>query len=233
MSNRVAAVIPAAGLGTRMGGSLPKQYLMVGGVPLLVYSLRILESVEAISEIIVAVPEADMDYCQEQIIRRFGIQKIGQVVAGGRRRQDSVRNALSAIAHSYEFVLIHDAARPFVTTDIVNHALETAYRVGGAVVAIPMPDTVKRVDGTGLVQETLRRDLLWLIQTPQVFRLTWLLEAHRTAEENNLEVTDDASLVEQLGYPVSVVLGSSTNIKLTRPEDLQLGEAILAHQKRT
>jgi 2-C-methyl-D-erythritol 4-phosphate cytidylyltransferase len=214
-----------------MGEKLPKQYLMVGGVPLLVYSLRVLEAVEAITEIIVAVPEADLDYCREDIVTSFGMKKVSQVVAGGRRRQDSVRHAISAIAHSYDFVLVHDAARPFVTVPIVNHALETAYRVGGAVVAIPMPDTVKRVDATGLIQETLRREPLWLIQTPQVFRFSWLLEAHQSAEENNLEVTDDAALIEQLGYPVSVVQGSSTNIKITRPEDLQLGEAILASRK--
>jgi 2-C-methyl-D-erythritol 4-phosphate cytidylyltransferase len=213
-----------------MGGNLPKQYLMAGGVPLLVYSLRILDAVEAITEIILAVPEADLSYCQEEIVQRFGIKKVSQVVPGGRRRQDSVRNALSAVSHSIEFVLVHDAARPFVTAHIVNHALETAYRVGGAVVAIPMPDTVKRVDETGLIQETLRRDPLWLIQTPQVFRFSWLVEAHQFAESNSLEVTDDAALIEQLGYPVSVVQGSSTNIKITRPEDLQLGEAILASQ---
>ncbi len=213
-----------------MGGNIPKQYLMIGGVPLLVHSLRIFDAVEAVSEIIVAVPEADLSYCQEEIVQRFGIQKVSQVVAGGRRRQDSVRNALSAVLHSYEFVLVHDAARPFVTVPMVIQALETAYRVGGAVVAVPMPDTVKRVDATGLIQETLRRDPLWLIQTPQVFRCSWLREAHQYAAENDLEVTDDASLVEQLGYPVSVVQGSSTNIKITRPEDLQLGEAILASQ---
>ena len=214
-----------------MGGNLPKQYLTVSGVPLLVYPLRILNSTEAIAEIILAVPESDLDYCQDSIVQGFGINKVSRVVAGGRRRQDSVRQALSAVASSYEYVLIHDAARPFVTVDMVNEAVTTAFQVGGAIVAIPMPDTVKRVDGNGLVQETLRRDPLWLIQTPQVFRLSWLIEAHRFAEERDLEVTDDAALIEQLGYPVSVVQGNSTNIKITRPEDLQLGEAILASQK--
>jgi 2-C-methyl-D-erythritol 4-phosphate cytidylyltransferase len=211
-----------------MGGSIPKQYLRVGGVPLLVYSLRILDAVEAITEIILAVPEADRGYCEEDIVYRFGIKKVSQVVAGGRRRQDTVRNALSVASHAHDFVLVHDGARPFVTARIVNQALDMAYRVGGAVVAIPMPDTVKRVDPIGLIQETLSRDSLWLIQTPQVFRFSWLVEAHQFAEANNLEVTDDAALIEQLGYPVSVVQGSSTNIKITRPEDLQLGEAILA-----
>ena len=214
-----------------MGGNLPKQYLTVSGVPLLVYPLRILDSIEAIAEIILAVPESDLDYCQDTIVQGFGINKVSRVVAGGRRRQDSVRHALSAVATSIEYVLIHDAARPFVTVDMVNDAMKTAFQVGGAIVAIPMPDTVKRVDAKGLVQETLRRDPLWLIQTPQVFRLSWLIEAHRYAEESDLEVTDDASLIEQLGHPVSVVQGSSTNIKITRPEDLRLGEAILASQK--
>ena len=231
MSNRVAAVIPAAGLGARMGGTLPKQYLQIGSVPLLVYSLRILDAIEAITDIILAVPEADLGYCQDAIVQGFGIKKVSQVVAGGRRRQDSVRNALSAITSSPEFVLVHDAARPFVTVSMVNHALEMAYQVGGAVVAIPMPDTVKRVDATGRIQETLKRDPLWLIQTPQVFRFSWLVEAHQFAESKSLEVTDDASIIERLGYPVSVVPGSTTNIKITRPEDLQLGEAILSSQR--
>ena len=211
-----------------MGGNLPKQYLAVSGIPLLVYPLRILDAIEAIAEIILAVPESDLHYCQDTIVEGFGIKKVSRVVAGGRRRQDSVRHALSVVASSFEYVLIHDAARPFVTVDMVNDAMKTAFQVGGAIVAIPMPDTVKRVDAKGLVQETLRRDPLWLIQTPQVFRLSWLIEAHRYAEERDLEVTDDAALIEQLGYPVSVVQGSSTNIKITRPEDLELGKAILS-----
>ncbi len=214
-----------------MGGNVPKQYLKLGGVPLLVYSLRILDAIEAITEIVVAVPEADLRYCREDIVQGFGIKKVSQVVGGGRRRQDSVRNALSAVTPSPEFVLVHDAARPFVTVPVVNHVLEMAYQVGGAVVAIPMPDTVKRVDATGRIQETLSRDPLWLIQTPQVFQFSWLVEAHQLAETKSLEATDDAALIEQLGYPVSVVQGSSTNIKMTRPEDLQLGEAILASRK--
>ena len=228
MSNRVAALVPAAGHGTRIGGNTPKQFLELGGVPLLVHSLRILDAVEAITEIILAVREPDRPFCEEDIVRRFDIQKVSHIVAGGQRRQDTVRNGLAAVPNSSDFVLVHDGARPFVTTDMVNHAIATAGRVGGAVVAIPMPDTVKRVSPAGLVQETLRREPLWLIQTPQVFRYSWLVEAHQLAEAKNLEVTDDAALIEQLGYPVSVVQGSSTNIKITRPEDLELGEAILA-----
>ena len=146
------------------------------------------------------------------------------------RRQDSVRNALSFVQSSYEFVLVHDAARPFVTRKIVLDSLSTAFEVGGAVVAIPVPDTVKRVNDIGRVQETLKRDPLWLIQTPQVFRRSWLHEAHLFAEEKELDVTDDAALIEKLGYPISVVQGSSTNIKITRPEDLQLGQGIVASQ---
>ena len=214
-----------------MGGNIPKQYLKVGGLPLLVYSLRILDGVEAISEIILAVPEEDRRYCEEDIVHRYGINKISHIVAGGRRRQDSVRNGLLAASDSADFVLVHDGARPFVTTQLVDQAIEMAFGVGAAVVAIPMPDTVKQVDSTGIVQRTLDRERLWLIQTPQVFRFSWLVEGHQMAESKNLEVTDDASLIEYLGYPISVVQGSSMNIKITRPEDLQLGEAILAGRK--
>lgn len=214
-----------------MGGNSPKQYVALGGLPLLVYSLRILDDVESINEIILAVPEADRQYCEHEIVHRFNIKKVSKVVAGGRRRQDSVRNALVAVANPPDFFLVHDGVRPFVTTDLVARAVESAVRTGASVVAMAMPDTVKLVDATGKITRTLQREELWLAQTPQVFRYSWLVEAHQVAEEQQLDVTDDAALVEQLGYPVSVVQGSSTNIKITRPEDLELGEAILASRK--
>ena len=231
MSNRVAAVVPAAGCGARMGGNIPKQYLVLGGVPLLVYSLRALNAVESISEIIVVVPEADRQYCEKDIVHRFDITKVSKIVAGGRRRQDSVRNGIGAIDDPPDFVLIHDGVRPFITTTIVAHAIEAAVRSGGSIVGMIMPDTVKQADATGRILKTLNREELWLAQTPQVFRYSWIKEAHQLAEDKQIDVTDDAALIEQLGYPVTIVQGSSTNIKITRAEDLQLGEAILTGRK--
>ena len=231
MSNHVVAVVPAAGRGARMGGTTPKQFLALGGIPLLVHSLRALDSVQAITEIIIVIPEADRDYCQKEVVNQFNIRKVTQIVAGGRRRQDSVRNGVLALRTLPDVVVVHDGVRPFISGAVVEAAIETAVETGAALVAIPMKDTVKRVSEKGVVEMTLNREELWLAQTPQVFRYSWLLEAHQMAEQKNIDATDDAGLVEQLGYPVTIVEGSSHNIKITRPEDLALGESILSCQK--
>ncbi len=231
MSNHVVAVVPAAGRGARMGGSTPKQFLSLGGIPLLVHSLRTLALVDAISEIVVVIPDADRDFCQQDVIDRFHIAKVTQIVPGGQRRQDSVRHGILALRKTPDFVVVHDGVRPFVSQEIVEQAVQTAMETGAALVALPMKDTVKRVNEKGLVEATLNREELWLAQTPQVFRYSWLLEAHQMAEEKNIDATDDAGLVEQLGYPIHIVQGSTHNIKVTRPEDLALGESILTCQK--
>ncbi len=230
MSSRVVAIVPAAGRGARMGGNTPKQFLTLGQIPLLVHSLRTLHSVASITEIIVAIPQADQDYCRQEVVKAFDLSKVTKIVAGGRRRQDSVRNALFAIDPPPDLVLVHDGVRPFVSQHVVERSIESALDLGASLVAIPMKDTVKQVSDKGFVLRTLNRDELWLAQTPQVFRYSWLMDAHQMAQEKDLDVTDDAGLIEQLGYPVSIVEGSSNNIKITRPEDLALGEAILSCQ---
>ncbi len=213
-----------------MGGATPKQFLSLGDIPLLVHSLQTLDAVEAISEIIVVIPEADRQYCQEAVVDRFHIQKVSQIVPGGRRRQDSVRHGVLALKTIPDVVVVHDGVRPFVSREIVEQAVESALKHGAALVAIPMKDTVKRVNEHRVVEATLSREQLWLAQTPQVFRYSWLVEAHEMAEAKNIDATDDAGLVEQLGYPVTIVQGSVFNIKITRPEDIALGEAILSSQ---
>lgn len=227
MFNSVVAVVPAAGLGTRMGGNTPKQYLLLGGLPLLVYSLQVFQNLESIREIILPVSESDRDYCWREIVKAFGLKKVTQVVAGGQRRQDSVRNGLAAISKPPDGVLVHDGVRPFIDQIVVRNVIHRAGQTGAAVVAMPIHDTVKRVDVSGLIQETLKREELWQIQTPQVFRYDWLVEAHQQAQQHQWDVTDDAALIERMGYPVSVVEGSCFNIKVTRPDDLAFGEAIL------
>ena len=227
MFNSVVAVIPAAGLGIRMGGNTPKQYLSLGGMPLLVYSLKVFQHLECIREVILSVPASDVDYCWREIVKPFGLEKVTQVVAGGSRRQDSVRNGLEAISDQPDGVLVHDGVRPFIDQQIVRNVIDCAGQTGAAVVAMPIHDTVKRVNHSGIIQETLKREELWQIQTPQVFRYDWLVEAHNQAELHQWDVTDDAALIERMGYPVSVVEGSCFNIKMTKPDDLVLGEAIL------
>jgi len=222
----VTAVVPAAGQGTRLGSNTPKQFLTLGDRPLLAHSLQILASIETIQEIIIAIPDTDQEYCRKEVLQYLSTPKVIRLVPGGARRQDSVRHALDALTNQPDFVLIHDAARPFLTTDMLDRAIQVAIQIGASVVALPMPDTVKYVNGSGMIEHTVNREHLWLAQTPQVFRFDWLLKAHQWAHDQNLDVTDDAALVEQFGFPVSVVPGSSMNLKITRPEDLTLGEII-------
>lgn len=210
-----------------MGGSARKQYLALGGVPLLVLSLKVLQQVKSIREIVLSVPECDRDYCWREMVNPFGLKKVTQIVAGGERRQDSVRHGLMAISDSTDMVLVHDGVRPFIDPGLVENVISCAEHTGAAVMAMPIHDTVKRVDAQGVIQETLKREELWNIQTPQVFRYDWLLEAHNHAQQENWNVTDDAALLERMRYPVSVVEGSCFNIKITRPDDLIFGEAIL------
>jgi 2-C-methyl-D-erythritol 4-phosphate cytidylyltransferase len=226
--DRAIALVPAAGRGLRMGTSTPKQFLMLGGLPVLVHALRVLEAAASISEIILAVPESDRDYCQREIVSRHRLTKITRVVPGGAQRQDSVRLALEAMPEAAEIALVHDAVRPFLTVDLVNRVIASAAKEGAAIVAIPMRDTVKQVDDGGFIQNTVDRRHLWLAQTPQAFRRGLLQEAHRKAALEGFRGTDDAQLIEWLGYRVAIVEGNSENIKMTRPEDLAIGEAILA-----
>ncbi|TKB61890.1 MAG: 2-C-methyl-D-erythritol 4-phosphate cytidylyltransferase [Nitrospira sp.] len=225
------ALVPAAGRGLRMGGSVPKQFLALGGEPLVVHSLRVFQHSPVIHEIILAVPEADLDYCLNDLAVRYGFSKITRVVAGGKERQDSVRHALEHVPVETDIVVVHDAVRPFLTLDMVAHVVEAARRVGGAIVALPMRDTVKQVGNNHHIERTVDRGPLWLAQTPQAFRRDRLLDAHRKAHADGVRATDDAFLFEWAGHPVEVVEGSGENIKVTRPEDMVIGEAILASRQ--
>lgn len=211
-----------------MGGAVPKQFLSLGGEPVVVHSLRILQAAHTVDEIILAVPEADLEYCTNDLVRRHGFSKVKKVVPGGLERQDSVRQALEQVREETEIVLVHDAVRPFLTGQMVNDVVAAAEKHGAAIIALPMRDTVKQVGSDHVIQRTVDRRPLWLAQTPQAFRRSWLQEAHRKAHAEGIHATDDAFLVESLGYPVAVVEGSGENIKVTRPEDMVIGEAILA-----
>ncbi|OLB99322.1 MAG: 2-C-methyl-D-erythritol 4-phosphate cytidylyltransferase [Nitrospirae bacterium 13_1_40CM_62_7] len=211
-----------------MGSNIPKQFLTLGGLPVLVHTLRVLEAADSVGEIILVVPEADREFCLQEIVTRHRLSKVNKIVAGGERRQDSVHHGLSAIDGDPDLVLVHDAVRPFLTREMIGGVLEQAAKHGAAVVAIPMRDTVKQVGTDRLIECTVDRRSLWLAQTPQAFRLALLREAHRKAKQEGIQATDDAQLVERLGHRVALVEGSAENIKITRPEDLAIGEAILA-----
>ncbi|MBC7838024.1 MAG: 2-C-methyl-D-erythritol 4-phosphate cytidylyltransferase [Nitrospiraceae bacterium] len=228
----VLALVPAAGRGLRMGGSIPKQFLSLGGEPLIVQSLRTLQAAPVVDQIVLAVPLADVEYCEKEIVLRHRLTKVTKVVAGGVERQDSVRYALSQVHSETEIVLIHDAVRPFMTLQMIAEVVAAAKKEGAAIIALPMRDTVKQVRVDGTIERTVDRAPLWLAQTPQAFRRDWIEAAHTKAHAEGIRATDDASLVEWLGHPVSVVEGSGENIKVTRPEDIVIGEAILASRMK-
>lgn len=231
MNTRTVALVPAAGRGLRMGGSAPKQFLALGGQPLILHSLRVLHASSIIDEIILAVPHNEMDYCLKEIVAKHHFTKVTKVVPGGHERQDSVRHALEAVHDDVDVVLIHDAVRPFLTERMVEEVVRSAREKGAAIIALPMKDTVKQVGANHVIERTVDRQSLWMAQTPQAFRRDWLLTAHRKAHAEGIRATDDAYLIEWAGHPVSVVEGSGENIKVTRPEDMVIGEAILAARK--
>ncbi|MGE0644813.1 MAG: 2-C-methyl-D-erythritol 4-phosphate cytidylyltransferase [Nitrospira sp.] len=222
------ALVPAAGRGLRMGGRVPKQFLSLGGQPLVLHSLRVLQASPTVDEIILAVPQGEMEYCLREIVAKHHFTKVTKVVPGGAERQDSVRHALEAVHEEVDVVLVHDAVRPFVTERMVEQVVATARAKGAAIIALPMKDTVKQVGADQVIERTVDRTGLWLAQTPQAFRRDRLLAAHRKAHAEGVRATDDAYLMEWCGYSVSVVEGSGENIKVTRPEDMVIGEAILA-----
>jgi 2-C-methyl-D-erythritol 4-phosphate cytidylyltransferase len=216
-----------------MGGPVPKQFLSIGGQPLIVHSLRTLQASSAIDAIVLAVPQADIAYCQSDIVEAHHFTKVIKVVAGGQERQDSVRHALAVVDDQVEIVIVHDAVRPFLTERMLEEVVTAARTNGAAIIALPVRDTVKQVGAGHVIKRTVDRRPLWLAQTPQAFRREWLQEAHRKAEAEGMASTDDAFLIEWMGRPVMVVEGNGENIKVTRPEDMVIGEAILASREAT
>lgn len=231
MAKRVAALVPAAGRGARMGSTVPKQFMLLGGLPLLVHSLRVLQASPVVSEIILAVPDSDRQSCQSDIVARYKLTKVSQVVAGGAQRQDSVRHALQAAGDDLDVALVHDAVRPFLTEEMIERVVARARELGGAIVAIPMRDTVKVASEDMIIQRTVDRERLWLAQTPQAFRAGLLREAHEKAYAEGVHATDDALLLERYGHTVAIVEGRGDNIKVTRQEDLPIAEAIVAARR--
>ncbi len=224
---KTIAIVPAAGKGVRMNHSLSKQYLPLGGEPIIARTLLALQSFALIDEIVVAVRKEEKDYCHKEIIEKFNITKVHKLIEGGERRQNSVHNALEAVGEGCNLVVIHDSVRPFITEHILMEAVAQANVHKASVVAVPVTDTVKEAKYHGFIEKTLSRENLWAVQTPQVFKYGLILEAHEQAKKDNFIGTDDASLVERMGHPVKVVEGAPDNIKITRPEDLIMAEAIL------
>ena len=216
---KVGAIIVAAGESRRMGG-VDKVLAPLGGKPVLAHVLDAFQRCNSIDQIIVVVSSANVERCRK-LITKEGLSKPIEVCAGGRRRQDSVAAGLKQLQNCH-WVVIHDGARPLVTRDLIERGLKAAQETGAAVAAIPVTDTIKVAGDNRIVHQTPPRQNLWAVQTPQVFRYSLIAEAY---EKANSEVTDDASLVEQLGHKVKLYMGAYDNIKITTPDDLLIAEA--------
>lgn len=217
----------AAGRGTRIGGVTPKAFLSLAGTPMVVYPLRTLGQLRNLTSIVLVVDAAEEGRAAD-IVSQYGPWPSSVRLAhGGAERQDSVAAGLQVVDTAADLVLIHDAARPFVSLGCVHTCVDTAASHGAAIAAVAAHDTVKLVDSASVIIETLDRRRVWLAQTPQVFRAGLLREAYQQARRDGYMGTDDAALVERLGHPVRVVPGEATNRKITTPDDLRWAESYL------
>ncbi len=221
---RASAIIVAAGSGSRLGSATPKAFIQLGSRSLLYYSLRTIAQIPALFEAVVTVPPG-MESAARAEAARAGLKIPVKITPGGVERQDSVRIALALTSAESEWVVIHDAARPFATPAMFDHALRAAAEHGAAITAIAMADTLKRVE-SGAIVATIPRAALYQAQTPQAFRRDLLKQAHRNALENKIAATDDADLVERTGASVRIVEGSPLNLKITTPADLEIAQAL-------
>jgi 2-C-methyl-D-erythritol 4-phosphate cytidylyltransferase len=234
--SRIAAILPAAGMGTRMGAETPKQFLELNGVPIVILSLRRIASCELVTDIILATRADGVAKLEQQVASEKLKQKV-RVVRGGDTRQDSVARALQEVPPEAELVAVHDAVRPFVTREQIARVIEEARRCHAAILGIPAMDTVKEVkraslpEDVALITATIPRERVVLAQTPQVFTTKLLKEAYARAQADGVSASDEAGLVERLGHDVHVVLGSERNIKITKPADMELARFYLEQER--
>lgn len=228
---KTIAIIAAGGQGKRIRGveserKLPKQFLMLKDKPILSHTVDKFEKCELIDEVVVIVPEDYLEYCSQTIVDKYDFKKVRKVVCGGKERQDSVYSGLKACPKNTSIVVIHDGVRPFIHPEKISESIELCREKKAVVLAVPVKETVKRVE-QGNIITTLDRSKLWLTQTPQTFEYKLILEAHKKAKENDFVGTDDSALVERLGRKVTILEGDFRNIKITTMEDLQIAEKLL------
>ena len=232
---QVFVILPAAGLGTRMAGPQPKQFLILDGIPILIHSLRAFAAVERVTAIYVAVRKTEMERVQAQIAE-YGFAGKVRVVEGGDNRQESVSHALAALqAQPDDVVLVHDAVRPLIDAATIERTIDAVLEHGAAIVGLPAVDTIKQVERTAhgaLITSTIPREFIVQAQTPQGFRVGLLRKAFDEAMADGFVGTDEASLLERIDYPVAVVHGSAVNLKITQPGDLELAEFYLRRRAR-
>jgi 2-C-methyl-D-erythritol 4-phosphate cytidylyltransferase len=227
---KVLAIIPAAGVGIRMGGGTPKQFLSLEGVPIFVHTLRKFVTANPIDEIFLALRAEDMDRVVTDIDREH-FSKPVRLVAGGPTRQETVARALAEVPAGTEVVVVHDAVRPFIELEMIERVVDAARKDGAAILGIPSVDTVKQVERQKILG-TIPRERIVLAQTPQAFRYKIIQEAFARAATDGFNGTDEASLVERMGIQVTVLMGSDRNIKITKPSDLPLARLYIAQEQK-
>jgi 2-C-methyl-D-erythritol 4-phosphate cytidylyltransferase len=236
---QVFTILPAAGLGTRMAGPQPKQFLALNGLPILIHSLRAFAAVKRVTAIYVAVRQPEIERVQAQVAEyaeQYGFAGRVHVVEGGANRQESVSHALAALpAEQDDIVLVHDAVRPLIDAATIDRTIDAVEAHGAAIVGLPAVDTIKQVERTAhgaLITSTIPREFVVLAQTPQGFRYGMLQSAFAEAQADGFVGTDEASVVERAGHPVAVVHGSQVNLKITQPGDLELAEFYIKQRSR-
>ena len=230
---KTVAIIPSGGTGKRLGSSVAKQYLLLDGVPVLARTLKIFQQAKVIDEIILVVPEDDLISVRKQLVDKYDLIKVTAIVAGGKERQDSVRNGLSDITDRCDVVIIHDGVRPLITEEMISKVVAAAKSYGASSMGVKVKDTVKQTTGSDMIAATLLRNNLWLTQTPQAFTFDILQKAYAAAVSDKFYGTDDASLVERIGVKVKMIAGSYENIKITTPDDLIIAEAFIKNKAGT
>jgi len=233
MSYKVIAIVPAAGLGTRLGSDTNKPFQILGGKPLVVWALETLESVDEIEEIIPVLKKEDVDM-GIKVFRSYNISKAKRVAKGGKERQDSVYNGLKLIEDKTCIILIHDGVRPFIEKSLIKksirdmvESLKDKKGCDGVVLGVPVKDTIKEAE-SGIIKRTMKRDSMWAIQTPQVFPYIKISTAYEKSVKEGYYSTDDAALMERYGDKIKVIMGSYRNIKITTPDDLIFAEYLLS-----
>lgn len=221
---KCVALITAGGIGTRMQSRTPKQFLELNGVPILARTIMAFLNHPFVDRIVVTSPEEHKDTVQSFIVQTYGSEKIATVVPGGATRQESVYNGLLHLVDS-DIVAIHDGVRPFVSAEVITATIDAAKTSGASIACVPVSETVKKQKDSQL--ETIPRSNLWLAHTPQTFSTSLIIEAHQKAIQDSIIGTDDASLVERLGHPITVVEDTPYNLKITAPQDLVLAHMIL------
>ena len=224
---KTTAIVLAAGAGKRMNSKVQKQYLLLKEKPVLYYSLKAFEESQ-VEDIILVVGAGEIEYCQKEIIEKYGIQKVRAIVAGGKERYHSVYEGLKAAGQT-DYVLIHDGARPFVSQAIIERTIAAVSEYKACVVGMPVKDTIKIADEAGYAKETPNRSRVWMVQTPQAFSYSLIYDAYtRMLQQEDSAITDDAMVVERMtDYKVKLIAGSYQNIKITTPEDLDVANVYL------